>query len=131
MTAESEERRGELRGWWLVALLCVTQVLSMLDNATFPALIPVFQPLWSLSGTEAGWVSGIYYAGYAAAVPLLVTTTDRFDARAVYLACCLAGGVAALAFAFLPEGLWTPMLFPAIGRVRLAGTYMEIGRAHV
>src|SRR3546814_13183171 len=91
-TPETATRRGELRGWWLVALLCVTQVLSMLDNATFPALIPVFQPLWSLSGTEAGWVSGIYYAGYAAAVPLLVTMTDRFDARAVYLACCLAGG---------------------------------------
>ena len=41
------------RGWPLVALLCVTQVLNMLDNATFPALIPVFQPLWNLSGTEA------------------------------------------------------------------------------
>src|SRR3546814_4240651 len=91
----------------------------MLDNATFPALIPVFQPLWSLNGTEAGWVSGIYYAGYAAAVPLLVTMTDRFDARAVYLACCLAGGVAALAFAFLAEGLWTAMLFRAIGGVSL------------
>src|SRR3546814_15029979 len=50
--------------------------------------------------------------------------TDRFDARAVYLACCLAGGVAALAFAFLAEGLWTAMLFRAIGGVSLAGTPM-------
>src|SRR3546814_21143676 len=84
----------------------------MLDNATFPALIPVFQPLWSLNGTEAGWVSGIYYAGYAAAVPLLVTMTDRFDARAVYLACCLAGGVAALAFAFLAGPVAGPAVSP-------------------
>src|SRR3546814_16220026 len=95
MTAESEERRGELRGWWLVALLCVTQVLSMLDNATFPALIPVFQPFWSLNGTEDGWVSGIYYAGSAAAVPLLVTLTDRFDARAVHEPCSTYARVAA------------------------------------
>jgi MFS family permease len=121
---EVTERRGGARGWPLLALLCATQVLNMLDNATFPALIPVFQPLWHLSGTEAGWVSGIYYAGYAAAVPLLVTITDRLDARAVYLACCLLGAVAALAFAFFAEGLWTAMLFRAVGGVSLAGTYM-------
>lgn len=124
MQAESRQRRGEARGWPLLALLCATQVLNMLDNATFPALIPVFQPLWALSGTEAGWVSGIYYAGYAAAVPLLVTITDRFDARAVYLACCLVGAIAALAFAFLAEGLWTAMAFRVLGGVSLAGTYM-------
>jgi MFS family permease len=118
------ERRGEARGWWLVALLCTTQVLSMLHNATFPALIPVIQPLWDLSGTEAGWVSGIYYAGYAAAVPLLVTLTDRFDARAIYLTCCLLGGIAALAFAFLAGGLWTAMLLRIVGGISLAGTYM-------
>lgn len=121
---QAETRRGEARGWWLLALLCATQVLNMLDNATFPALIPVFQPLWGLSGTEAGWVSGIYYAGYAAAVPLLVTVTDRFDARAIYLGCCLLGAAAALAFAFFAEGLWTAMVFRALGGVSLAGTYM-------
>ena len=112
------------RGWPLVALLCATQVLNMLDNATFPALIPVFQPLWGLSGTEAGWVSGIYYAGYAAAVPLLVTITDRLDARAVYLACCLLGVAAALGFALFAEGLWTAMIFRVLGGISLAGTYM-------
>ena len=45
--ADGGPRPRETRGWWLVALLCATQVLNMLDNATFPALIPVFQPLWA------------------------------------------------------------------------------------
>ncbi|MEQ8355294.1 MAG: MFS transporter [Kiloniellaceae bacterium] len=121
---ETRDRLGEARGWGLVALLCVTQVLNMLDNATFPALIPVFQPLWRLTGTEAGWISGIYYAGYAAAVPLLVTITDRLDARAVYLLCCLLGGLAALGFAFFAEGLWTAVIFRVMGGISLAGTYM-------
>jgi len=121
---ETTDRRGEARGWLLVALLCLTQVLNMLDNATFPALIPVFQPLWDLSATQAGWVSGIYYAGYAAAVPLLVTVTDRFDARAVYLLCCLLGVAAALGFAFFAEGLWTAVVFRVLGGISLAGTYM-------
>jgi MFS family permease len=118
------DRRFEARGWGLVALLCTTQVLGMLNNAAFPALIPVFQPLWGLSGTEAGWISGIYYAGYALAVPLLVTVTDRWDARAVYLLSCLLGGAAALGFAVLAEGLWTAMLFRVLGGIGLAGTYM-------
>ncbi|WP_340116024.1 MFS transporter [Pelagibius sp. 7325] len=122
--AAKGEARGVARGWWLVALLCTTQVLGMLHNATFPALIPVFQPLWGLSGTEAGWISGIYYAGYAAAVPLLVTITDRTDARAIYLACCLLGGLAALAFAFLADGFWSAMIFRVLGGISLAGTYM-------
>ena len=122
-TAEGAPRR-EARGWALVALLCASQVLGMLPNATFPALIPVFQPLWGLSGTEAGWISGIYYAGYAAAVPVLVTITDRFDARAIYLVCCLLGGLAALAFALLADGLWTALLFRVFGGISLAGTYM-------
>ncbi len=121
---QASDRRGEARGWNLVALLCATQVLGMLNNAAFPALIPVFQPLWGLSGTEAGWISGIYYAGYAAAVPLLVTVTDRLDARRVYLASCLLGGLAALGFAFLAQGLWTAMAFRVLGGVGLAGTYM-------
>lgn len=121
---ERSDRHGEARGWGLVALLCATQVLGMLNNAAFPALIPVFQPLWGLSGTEAGWISGIYYAGYALAVPLLVTVTDRWDARAVYLASCLLGGLAALGFAFLAEGLWTAIVFRVLGGIGLAGTYM-------
>ena len=116
--------RLELKGWWLVALLCLTQVLGMLSNATFPALIPVFQPLWSLSNTEAGWVSGIYYAGYTAAVPVLVTLTDRQDARGIYLFSCLLGGLAALGFAFFAEGFWSAAVFRFFGGISLAGTYM-------
>ena len=116
--------RVELKGWWLVALLCLTQVLGMLSNATFPALIPVFQPLWSLSNTEAGWVSGIYYAGYTAAVPVLVTLTDRVDARRIYLLSCLLGGLAALGFALFAEGFWSAMVLRFFGGISLAGTYM-------
>ncbi|WP_299616973.1 nitrate/nitrite transporter [Pelagibius sp.] len=114
----------DAKGWWLVALLCLTQVLGMLSNATFPALIPVFQPLWGLSNTEAGWVSGVYYAGYTAAVPVLVTLTDSADARRIYLYSCLLGGLAALGFAFFASGFWSAMVFRFFGGISLAGTYM-------
>src|SRR5579863_2187212 len=69
----------------LVTLLCVTSVLGMLGFASFSALLPEFQRAWGLNNTEAGWISGIFYAGYVAGVPLLVGSTDRIDPRRIYL----------------------------------------------
>ena len=96
----------------------------MLGNSTFPALIPTFEQVWSLNNTEAGWISGIYYAGYVVAVPLLVSLTDREDARLIYLASTLLGGLAALGFALFAEGFWSALLFRFLGGIGLAGTYM-------
>ncbi|WP_419902812.1 MFS transporter [Kiloniella sp.] len=108
----------------LIAVMCLSQVLGMLDNATFSALIILFQEKWLLSNTEIGWISGIYYGGYAAAVPLLVALTDREDARRIYLYSMALGGFAALGFALLAEGFWTAMVFRLFAGVSLAGTYM-------
>lgn len=108
----------------LIFLICLAQVLGMAGNATFPALLPTFQAEWSLSNTEAGWISGIYYGGYVTAVPFLVASTDSRDPARIYLVSSLLGGFAALGFAFLAEGLWTALLFRFLGGVSLAGTYM-------
>ena len=107
-----------------IFLICLAQVLGMASNATFPALLPGFQAEWGLSNTEAGWISGIYYGGYVAAVPVLVASTDRRDPAKIYLLSSLLGAAAALGFAFLAEGLWTALLFRVLGGVSLAGTYM-------
>ncbi len=114
----------DVKGPWLVALFCAAEVLGMLGNATFPALIPEFRTLWGLNNTEAGWIGGVYYAGYVAAVPLLVTMTDRQDPRLIYLASTVLTGLSALGFALLAEGLWSAMVLRLAGGVGLAGTYM-------
>lgn len=108
----------------LIAVFVISLVLVMMGNATFPALIPTFQIEWALSNTEAGWISGVYYAGYAAAVPILVSLTDREDARAIYLWSTALSAVSALAFALWAEGFWTAVAFRALAGVGLAGTYM-------
>ncbi len=107
-----------LKGPWLIAVLCAAQVLGMLANSTFPALIPTFQQIWSLNNTEAGWISGIYYAGYVAAVPVLVSLTDREDARLIYLVSTIMGG---LAFSTVLTLLVLPVLYSLLsGRPRAA-----------
>ena len=53
----------------------------MLGIATFSALLPTMQAEWSLSNADAGWITGIYFAGYVVAAPVLTSLTDRVDAR--------------------------------------------------
>ena len=68
----------------------------MAGTMTFQALIPTFIAEWRLSHAEAGWISGAAYAGYMAGVPLLVSLTDRIDARRMVILFC-AGRRAVLA----------------------------------
>ena len=108
----------------LVAVLCVTSVLGMLGFSSFSALLPEFQRDWGLSNTEAGWISGIFYGGYVAAVPVLVGSTDRVDPRRIYLLSFIIGAVAALGYALFAQGFWSALLWRALAGVALAGGYM-------
>jgi MFS family permease len=69
----------------LVALVCTAQVLVQIGAYSWPALLPSMMPLWGLTNSEAGWITGVFYLAYMCAVPILVTSTDRVDARLVYL----------------------------------------------
>lgn len=103
----------------------------MLGTFAFPALIPSFAASWGLSNTQAGWISGVYFAAYAVSVPLLVTLTDRTDARRVWLAGAALTGLSALGFALVAQGFWTALLLRALAGIGLAGTYMPGLRALV
>ena len=108
----------------LVTMMCVAEVLTMLGFSSFAALLPLFRDLWQLSNTEAGWISGIFFGGYTAAVPILVSLTDRVDPRRIWLLCAGLAAFACLGFALFAEGFWTAMLFQALAGMALAGTYM-------
>jgi len=107
-----------------VALLSVTSILSMLGSSSFSALLPEFQGLWSLSNTDAGWISGIYYAGYVLGVPVLVGVTDRVDARPIYLLSLVIAAVASLGYALVASGFASAFVFRALAGLALSGTYM-------
>ena len=108
----------------VVLALCAGEVLGMAGAFAFPALLPGFRAEWGLSNTQAGWISGIYLAGYAVAVPVLTAATDRIDAKRVWLLGAAITTLAALGFALAAEGFWSAMAFRALGGVGLAGMYM-------
>ena len=108
----------------LLVTLCIAQVLAMTSFANFAALLPDFMVLWDLSNTEAGWIGGIYYAGYVLAVPVLVGMTASVDAKRIYVFSIGVGVVASLGYAVLAEGFWSAMVFRFLSGIALAGTYM-------
>ena len=108
----------------LLIVLCIAQILSMAGFANFAVLLNELSAEWSLTSTQAGWIGGIYFAGYVAAVPFLVGLTDVVDARRIYLFGLLCGIVGSFGFALFADGFWSAMAFRFLAGVSLAGTYM-------
>jgi hypothetical protein len=108
----------------LITLLCLALVLNLLGFMTVAAVLPHLISDWSLTGTEAGWLGGIYFAGYVAAVPVLASLTDRIDARRIYLLSALLGACACFAFALVADGIAGAIVFRCLTGAGLAGVYM-------
>jgi MFS family permease len=108
----------------VVIALCGGGVLAMAGTMTFQALIPTFIAEWRLSHAEVGWISGIAFAAYVAGVPILVSLTDRVDARRIVIAFSLVAAASSLAFALLAEGFWSALMLRALNGLALGGTYM-------
>jgi len=69
-------------------------------------------------------VSGIYYAGYVMATPLLTSLTDRVDARRVYVLACLVSCAGAAGFMLFAGGLASALVFQFLIGAGLGGSYM-------
>ena len=108
----------------LAIAMCAAEVLGMLGFSTFPALIPAFEAEWGLSKTDSGWISGLYFAGYVAIVPVLTSLTDHIDPKRVILVSLVVGAAGSIGFALWAEGFWTAVLFRCLQGAGLAGTYM-------
>ncbi|MBX3501342.1 MAG: MFS transporter [Alphaproteobacteria bacterium] len=113
-----------ISGARLVAVVCTAQVFVQLGAGFWPALLPDMMGLWSLSNSEAGWVTAIFFGTYMLSVPVLVTLTDRVDAKRVYMfgvGCTVIGHAA---FALFADGFWTALITRALAGMGWAGTYM-------
>jgi predicted MFS family arabinose efflux permease len=108
----------------LVALVCTAQVFVQIGASFWPALLPGLIPLWQLSNSEAGWITAIFFGAYMLAVPVLVTLTDRFDTRTVYLFGVALTVTGHLLFSTVADGFWSALFSRALTGVGWAGTYM-------
>lgn len=108
----------------LVMLVCAAQVLAQIGAYTWPALLPQFVDAWALNNREAGAITGAFYGAYVVAVPILVTLTDRFDPKKIYLAGVALTVASHLAFAAFASGFWDAFTLRMVAGIGWAGTYM-------
>ena len=108
----------------LIAVMFTATVSGMVGIVAYPALLPTYKAAWGLSNTSAGWISGVYFAGYAAAVPVLSALTDKIDARRIVLFGLLISIIAPIGFSLTATGLVTASLWWGLQGVGFAGIYM-------
>jgi MFS family permease len=107
-----------------VVAMCAAQACAQIGAFAVAALLPTLIVTWSLTNTQAGWISGIYYAAYTLVVPLLSSLTDRVDPKRVYLGSVALTAVAFAGFAWIATGFWSALLFRALMGAGWAGSYM-------
>lgn len=108
----------------ITATLCAAEIFGMLGFSAVPALLPELSAAWHLSATEAGTLTGAFFAGYMVAVPLLTALTDRVDARKIYLAATLMAALANLGLALVARSFASGLALQILAGIGLAGMYM-------
>ena len=107
-----------------VVAMCAAQACAQIGAFSVAALLPTLIAAWSMSNTEAGWISGIYYAAYTLVVPFLSSLTDRVDPKRVYLGSVAVTAIAFVGFAWVATGFWSALAFRALMGAGWAGSYM-------
>lgn len=113
-----------ISGPWLTAVLCMAEVLTMTGFSTYAVVLAPLRDLWSLNNADAGFIVGMFFAGYTIAVPFLVSMTDRIDPRRIWLTGASLTVLGFGGFGLLANGLASAAAFQALAGAGLAGTYM-------
>lgn len=121
---DAETKDPTMSATRLIFAVFMAQLLAQIGAYTVPALLPIFIAEWSLTNTEAGWLTGMWAASYVCAVPILVSLTDRIDPKRLYLACVTLTTLTHLGYAFLAEGFWSALFLRALAGMAWAGCYM-------
>lgn len=108
----------------VISALAVALMASQIALLAVPAVIVDLTKAWSLDAVQIGWLGGIYFAGYAAGLPLLAGLAGRMDGRIVYGASAIVAAGAALAFAAFAQGFWSGLVLRFVGGVGFAGIHI-------
>ena len=108
----------------LTFLVCLVSVLAMLSFALWPVFLTELGVIWQLNNTELGLIGGAYFFGYVIATPFLVSSTDIWDAKKVFVTGSLISFIGCCAFSILASGFWSALIIWGIVGAGLAGTYM-------
>lgn len=107
---------------WLAGL-CAARVGASVMYMAYPAILPVVQLEWGLSGTAAGSISSAFQLGVAVSLTVVSVLADRVGASAVFRWSSFASAAVSLLLPFLAQGYVSALLLFTALAVSLAGTY--------
>ncbi len=99
-------------------------MLGQLAIMAVPALSIELAALWQLDASEIGWLGGIYFAGYAVALPFLTGAANRIDGRIVYAVAALISMAASFGVALFADGFWWGLALRFVAGVGFAGIHI-------
>jgi len=100
------------------------EILRILSLSTFPSLIHVFQNSWHITNTQAGTISGLFFAGELIGVTFLSAITDRINAKPIFIISLLIGFASGVLFALTAHDFATAAFWRFLQGLALGGTYM-------
>lgn len=109
---------------FVVAALAAGLILNQLGIMAVPSLLVELSALWRLDAAEIGWLGGIYFAGYAAALPFMSGAANRMDGRIVYAVSAVISAMASLGFALLADGFWPALALRFAAGAGFAGVHI-------
>ncbi|MDP6831987.1 MAG: MFS transporter [Alphaproteobacteria bacterium] len=99
-------------------------VLGQLAIMAVPALAVDLAVILEMDASQIGWLGGIYFAGYAVALPFLAGATNRMDGRIVYVLAALIGAAASFSVALFADGFWWVLGLRFAAGVGFAGIHI-------
>ncbi|MBT3330196.1 MAG: MFS transporter, partial [Rhodospirillaceae bacterium] len=108
----------------ITASLSLGLMFGQLAIMAVPALTMDLAALWQLDGSRIGWLGGIYFIGYAVALPFLTGAANRMDGRIVYGVAAVISAVASFSMAQFADGFWWALALRFIAGFGFAGIHI-------
>ncbi len=99
-------------------------MLGQLPIMAVPALSVELATLWEMDASRIGWLGGIYFVGYAVALPCLTGAANRMDGRIVYAVAALISAVASFSVALFANGFWCALVLRFVAGIGFAGIHI-------
>ncbi|HEX5706013.1 MAG TPA: MFS transporter [Pyrinomonadaceae bacterium] len=125
-TADTIDRPAQGAGRWrALVLLAVGELLCMALWFSASAVVPALRAEWSLSESQAGWLTLSVQLGFVAGTLLsaLLNLSDIINARRLFAVSALCGAIVNAAFALSAESFGVGVALRFLTGLFLAGVY--------
>jgi MFS family permease len=107
---------------WL-AWLCLSRLAFALIFTVYSGVLPLVKESWDMSAAQAGLIQSAWHGSYLVSLFAAGRLSERYGAKAVFLAMNYAACASALLFAFFANGFWSALILYGLTALCSGGSY--------